>query len=422
MAYHYAMDSLSVESFNQVVCQLTSHIGSLGLIVSDQGSAFLSAANIFQVKGEIEKDAPNSRKPRNPIARLLEENQVSGSNSGISFNIVAASSHEMAGSVEAVVKCTKASLRAVRFEERCKNFTFSKCQAVFSVCAQTFNCRPAFKMSNGEIYSPYDLMSLTLLGGKPPEESLTIYTDEPKIKQQLSQFAKIKAEIQEQIFNHYTKHLFISSGFRQRANFQFKSQYLEEGDLVFFKDAFLITKSFSKSIRRISHFDKHKRHAICYHLISPKERFDAIVFEDQFKKCKSKEEKQKLVTKSLGRFSFQSIDLRKCSFLCKMDADADLGKCFKRTKDQHSDHPIENPLAFNLNETFQRLKSSEQGPSGRVVKLPPEAVSIAMEQKHKDKMTPQKASQLKPQINENDEDLPQTRLGRRIKKPERLGF
>ena len=105
-----------------------------------------------------------------------------------------------------------------------------------------------------------------------------------------------------------------------------------------------------------------------------------------------------------------------------MDADADLGKCFKRTKDQHSDHPIENPLAFNLNETFQRLKSSEQGPSGRVVKLPPEAVSIAMEQKHKDKMTPQKASQLKPQINENDEDLPQTRLGRRIKKPERLGF
>ena len=422
MSYHYALDSLSVESFNQVVCQLTSHIGSLGLICADQGSAFMSAANIFQVQGEIEKDAPKSRKPRNPIARLLEGNQIQGSNSGIAFKCVAASSHEMVGVVEAVVKCTKASLRAVRFEERCKNYTFSKCQAIFSVCAQTFNCRPAFKMANGEIFSPYDLMSLTLLGGKPPEESLTIYTKERKIRHKLSQFAKIKAEIQEQIFNHYTKHLFISSGFRQRANFQFRSQYLDEGDIIFFKDSFLSSKSFSKSLRRISHFDKHKRHAICYHLISPKEKFDANVFEHDFANCKTKEEKQKLVQKSLGRFSFQSVDLRKCSFLCKMDADADLSKCFKRTKDQHSDHPIDNPMAFNLNETFLRMKDSDQGPSNKIIRLSKEAVQIAMEQKQLNERTPQKDLQLNPPNNENDESQPQTRAGRRIKKPDRLGF
>ena len=422
MSYHYALDSLSVESFNQVICQLTSHIGSLGLICADQGSAFMSAANIFQVEGEVEKDAPNSRKPRNPIARLLEDKMISGSNSGIAFKVVAASSHEMAGVVEAVVKCTKASLRAVRFEERCKTYTFSKCQAIFSVCAQTFNCRPAFKMANGEIYSPYDLMSLTLLGGKPPEESLTIYTDEAKIKQQLSQFAKIKEEIQEQIFNHYTKHLFISSGFRQRANFQFRSRYLEEGDIIFFKDAFMINKSFSKSLRRISHFDKHKRHAICYHLISPKEKFDAKLFEEEFNGCKTKQEKQLLVNKSLGRFSFQSVDLRKCSFVCKMDAEADLNKCFKRTKNQNSDHPIENPIAFNLDETFQRLQNSNQGPSGKVVDLPKEAVNIAMEQKQGQGETSQKELQLKHPNIENDESKIQKRPGRRIKKPDRFGF
>ena len=55
-------------------------------------------------------------------------------------------------------------------------------------------------------------------------------------------------------------------------------------------------------------------------------------------------------------------------------------------------------MAFNLNETFQRLKNSDQGPYSKIINLPKEAVNIAMEQKQRKGKTPQKELQLNPQI------------------------
>ena len=53
-------------------------------------------------------------------------------------------------------------------------------------------------------------------------------------------------------------------------------------------------------------------------------------------------------------------------------------------------------MAFNLNETFQRLKNSDQGPYSKIINLPKEAVNIAMEQKQRKGETPQKRNTIKP--------------------------
>ena len=76
-------------------------------------------------------------------------------------------------------------------------------------------------------------------------------------------------------------------------------------------------------------------------------------------------------------------------------------------------------MAFNLNETFQRLKNSDQGPYSKIINLPKEAVNIAMEQKQRKGKTPQKELQLNPPNNESIETQIQKHNGRLIKKPDR---
>ena len=422
MVYTYVIDTLSVEGFNQVMNQLVAHIGSIGLIISDQAPSFMAAANVFQVDAEDNKaTAPAGRKPRQPLARLLAKSKISGSNAGISFKIVSGHSGEMLGLAEAFVKCTKRALQAVRFAEKCKDYTFCKVQAIFSTTCQSINTRPVIKMANGHIYSPYDLMCLSLFGGREPEQKLSIMTDEPKIRHQLSQFANVKNEIQEQLFNHYTKHLFISSGFRQRGNFQFMSQYLEEGDLIFYKEDFSKHKSFTKAIRRVAYLDKHRRHAVCYHLVSPEKTFDAEQFTADFNECKSKTDKQKLVSAMLGNFRFNSIDLRKCSFLCKKNAGVNLDECFKRSKRQNIDHPLTNTSAYPLEDNYKTLKEHNTPPSCKIVNLPREAVSLATD---KEPWISDPRGIRQDQDDSKDDPIPmtKTRCGRLIKRPTKLGF
>ena len=149
-------------------------------------------------------------------------------------------------------------------------------------------------------------------------------TTNEKLISQLSNLAKLKREIQESIFVHFSKLLLQTRDWRQRGNFAFQSKGLQIGYIILLNKAFALTKNLSNSLRRIAYLDTHRRHGIVYHLISPNRRFDLQDFEKQYESCKTKNEKQFCVQQFLGRFSFESVDLRNCSFIAKGNSEGNI--------------------------------------------------------------------------------------------------
>ena len=125
--------------------------------------------------------------------------------------------------------------------------------------------------------------------------------------------------------------------------------FLETGDLVMSNKAFELTGSLTKSIRRIAFLDAHRKHAVVYHQIDPNtdRELNVGTFSKDFNSCKSKGERQNLVTRYLGRHSFESVDLRKCSFVAKHCEGPQLDMLFRRSKDQTQLHPIGDDTVFS---------------------------------------------------------------------------
>ena len=314
LCYTMAVTDLSTETLVQVIEQLSSCIGSIKLIISDQQSSFAACATVFEVEGDLAEEMPNSRNPKQPLAKLLKKGPIEGSTGGICWKICGGNSGEFLGQIEKYIFLLKQALRCSGFYKKCDTYSQSQMATCFSIAAKCINSRPSLLMDDGCVYSPYDLLRLSLLGGGFPECNLTVSSENPKIQDKLSAMAKMKKSLQTALFTKYTQQLYFSSPFRQRATFEMHTKFLEEGDLVMYSKAFELTGSFVKSLRRIAFLDIHKKHAVVFHLIEPDVEFDVHDFTEKFKKCKSKAEKQKLVTRHLGKHSFESIDLRKCSF------------------------------------------------------------------------------------------------------------
>ena len=247
----------------------------------------------------------------------------------------------------------------------------------FATASKIINSRPSLHLEDGRVYSPYDLLRLSLLGGGFPDKQLLVSTENKQIKDKLDIMAKMKRSLQNALFAKYTEQLYFSSDYRQRGNFQMHSKFLEPGDVILSNKAFELTDSFVKSLRRVAYLDIHKKHAVVYHQIDPSQPFDLQAFTGSFKRCKTKDDRQNLVTKALGRHSFESIDLRKCSFVAKQNEGPNIDCFFRRSKDQTKIHPIDDDIVFSLNGAKQLYDSNTPGASAVLPILPAAAVNLA---------------------------------------------
>ena len=438
MLYIDLMETLSLEGFLESFHCLTSTIGAVTCILSDHGSQFGAVANLGGMSGEkMDENLPSHRKIGNPLARLLKNGNIEGKSGGISYRLMAAHSGEMAGQIERMVSLTKRALRSVNFFEKCQSYSNSKIRSLLNQAASTLNTRPMLKLNNGRIMSPFDIINITQLAGGPPFQSLQVHSDDKQIQRQIREFENMKGNIQMEIFNKYIEHIFLDSGRRQKGNFSLESRHLEIGDLLLLREAFEKTKNFATSIRRISHLDAHKRHCICYHTVSPIECMDTSNFENEYKACHTKQQKQLLTKKYFGQYSFQSVDLRKTSLVAKRNGSANLDIFFKHSKNPWAGHPLSNAKALDLQELYNKLAKSKPVTSNIVQDMNDNTLDILSQEFLQNKEqknvtekedqpisceTPDRVSKETKTVSPVA-DLPQkTRRGRLIKRPLRLGF
>ena len=432
MLYTMTVTDLSIETLVHIVEQLSSNIGSIKVIISDQQSSFSACANVMELEGTLDEERPVGRNPRQPLAKLLEKSPIEGGAQGICWKIVGANSGEFMGQIEKYIFLLKQALRHIDFQKKCDTFSHSQMSAYFAVAAKCINSRPSLVLSDGKVYSPYDLLRLSLLGGGCPESDLCVSTDNKQIRDKLKAMASLKRSLQTALYTKFTEQLYFGSAVRQRATFEMHSRFLQQGDLILYNKAFEITGSFVKSIRRIAFLDIHRKHAVVYHLIDPEIEFDVHSFTERFQKCKSKAERQKLVAKELGRHSFESIDLRKCSFVAKQEEGPNIDCFFRRSKDQSKIHPIEDDTVFSLSQTSKLFHEKSPGASAVLSHLPPEAIQIASQEWQKtrrvhfkeqepDKVEPEETRNEERSINDGSCERPRvTRSGRVSRPPMRL--
>ena len=379
MCYSMTVNNLSLQTLVETIEQLTSFVGSCTFIMSDQAGAFEMCATLLELEGKMEAGLPPARQPKHPMYELLQKRSLERSGGGITWRLVCASSGEAMGSCEIYIKILKEALRGTNFYQQCHTLTHSEMASYFAAATKLINSRPCIQLEDGRIFSAFDLLNLSMLGGNFPDHELQVSSDNKRITSKLDYLAKLKQDLQLSIFTKYTKHLFFSSDFRQRANFQVHAMHLEPGDLIFSRKTFELTKSLTGSLRRIALLDTHKKHAIVYHQINPDIRstLDVKDFTLKFNKCKTKEEKCSLVSRCLGRHSFESVDLRKCAFVTKQSEGPHIDSLFRRSNDQNKKHPIKEDLVFDIKGTERLLRDQTPGASAVLPILPLEAVKLA---------------------------------------------
>ena len=381
MVFTMLTDELTALNLHLCVNLLTSYIGKITLLISDQGAAFQPyATNLEMEKGEEEWEEIQHRKLRNPLARLLQDAPKEGKTDQISWKICGAHSGEFCGEKERFVGFFKQIMLEVDFHQKCKHFNYLQMSSAFATIAKTLNSRPILKTKSGQIFSPYDIQAHTLVGGGYPSTELRFPTTNDKLISQLSNLAKLKREIQESIFLHFSKLLLQTRDWRQRGNFAFHSQGLEPGDIILLNEAFALTKNLSNSLRRVAYLDTHRRHGIVYHLISPNRKFDLQDFEKQYKSCKTKNEKQLCVQQFLGRFSFQSVDLRHCSFIAKGDSEGNID-IFAKEKQDSRPKQLHTGGALNVGELHNKLVTTEGSMSASLPTLPQDLLDLSKKYK-----------------------------------------
>ena len=150
----------------------------------------------------------------------------------------------------------------VDFHQKAKHFNYLQMSSAFATMAKAINSRPILKAKSGQVYSPFDILGHTLVGGGYPNSELRFPTNNEKLMSELSNLASLKRQIQETIFVHFSKMLLQNRNWRQRGNFSFHSQGLQIGDIILLNRAYALTKNLSGSLRRIAFLDRHKRHGI----------------------------------------------------------------------------------------------------------------------------------------------------------------
>ena len=385
MCYSFVLQEMTAEGVIQAVQCLSAVAGNCTVMISDQGSNYTPYSDIFKMSdcdsSEDESEAglqPSDRKPRNPLARLLCKSKSEGNCGGISWKLVCAENHSQNGVSEAAVKIIKRSLRHSRFNQHCKSYNLSKVSASIAIATTLYNTRPCFALDDGEIYSPFDIMSLTTAGASAPENELNLYSDSAEIRSKFKEYKMLREEIQQQIFQHYCKYIYLNSNYKERGKFQCRSDNLQPGDLVISKAAFSQSKNISKSIRRIHKLNPSKRQAVVYHVVEAGDNFDTELFNISFAKCNSVIEKRRLVRKYFGRFSFQSIDLREVTFLCGSNTEC-LELSMRRSRKPEKMQDFENPLSFCFDNLHKRLKSTAFRPSINTPALPLQAADMMLD-------------------------------------------
>ena len=126
--------------------------------------------------------------------------------------------------------------------------------------------------------------------------------------------------------------------------------------------------------------DKHKRHAIVYHLISPNRKFDLQNFQKQYETCKNKNEKQICCQQFLGRFSFESVDLRHCSFVAEAQCEGNID--IFSAKNQISRPPqLHTEGSLDVGQLHHRLMSEEGSMSASLPSLPQDLLELSRKYK-----------------------------------------
>ena len=123
-------------------------------------------------KGEDEWGEIQHRKLRNPLARLLQDAPKQGKTDQISWKICGANSGEFCGEIERFVGFCKQIMVEVDLYRKCKNFNYLQMSSAFATIAKTINSRPILKSKSGQIFSPYDILAHTLVGGGYPSTEL----------------------------------------------------------------------------------------------------------------------------------------------------------------------------------------------------------------------------------------------------------
>ena len=126
--------------------------------------------------------------------------------------------------------------------------------------------------------------------------------------------------------------------------------------------------------------DKHKRHAIVYHLISPNRKFDLENFQKQYENCRNKNEKQICVQHFLGRFSFESIDLRNCSFVAEAQSDGNID-IFSAKNPISRPPQIHTEGSLDVGQLHNKLMSEEGSISASLPSLPTDLLQLSRKYK-----------------------------------------
>ena len=144
MVFTMLTDELTALNLHLCVNLLTSYIGKITLLISDQGAAFQPyATNLEMEKGEDEWGEIQHRKLRNPLARLLQDAPKEGKTDQISWKICGANSGEFCGEVERFVGFFKQIMLEVDFHQKCKHFNYLQMSSTFATIAKTLNSRLA---------------------------------------------------------------------------------------------------------------------------------------------------------------------------------------------------------------------------------------------------------------------------------------
>ena len=119
MVFTMITDELSALNLHLCVNLLTSYIGKITLLISDQGSAFQPYATNFEMenRGEEWGEIPH-RQLRNPLARLLKDAPKEGKTDLISWKIVGGNSGEFCGEIEKFVHFFKRIMTDVDFHQK----------------------------------------------------------------------------------------------------------------------------------------------------------------------------------------------------------------------------------------------------------------------------------------------------------------
>ena len=126
--------------------------------------------------------------------------------------------------------------------------------------------------------------------------------------------------------------------------------------------------------------DRHKRHAIVYHLICPNRKFDLQNFQKQYETCRTKLEKQICVKQFLGRFSFESVDLRNTSFVAAGQCEGNID--IFSAKNQISRPPqLHTGGSLDVGKLHHRLMNTEGSMSASLPSLPQDLLDLSRKYK-----------------------------------------